>query len=675
MNPKIYLADLTHTNNGIMALTLPLGTAYVAAYCLKMFKDKFDIHLVKFPEDLLDKLEREMPTVLAFANYSWNIELSYEIVKWVKSKEPSVIIVFGGPNFPTEKDEQKQFLTQRNLVDFYIQAEGEVGFSKLLEQLEKVAFDSSKLKASKLEMSNCVYLSGEDMVCGDVERIHDVNAVPSPYLTGILDEFFELPLTPMVETTRGCPFRCSFCADGIRIKSKVHRFNSERVREELYYIANKVKKTDEIIVTDLNFGMYEQDIETAKVLAELQSNFNWPIIVKGSAGKNKQERIIEVAKLLKGSWIIGAAIQSSDKDVLININRSNISLDAYSNFLETMNSLDRETSTYTEIILGLPGDSKSKHFKSLRYAVESGVINVKSYQAMLLAGTEMANKETRNCYELTTKFRIMAGGVGIYKHSEGDLKVAEVQELIVGNKSMSFEDYVSCRKMNLIIEGFYNNSPYMELFSSFKNLGFPVFDLLQFLHSRPDLYTEKTAEIFAIFDEMTRSNLFDTYEEARFQTDKTFDLYLKEELGFNETLECKAMLYFSMEDSLTTLTRAIKEYLRENEVLTDFLDDYFTQLSQFVFSKKHDITSCNLEIEEKFYFDFAALDNGNFSINPQQIKASHRSIKHHFFHVEDQKTHITSSLEQYKNHSGGIARFIYSQNLKKMYRHVTTIAS
>ena len=83
MKIPVYIADLTHTNGGIMALTHPLGTAYVAAYCQEMLKNIFDISLFKFPVDLIKKINKKTPKILAFSNYSWNIELSYEIAKWV----------------------------------------------------------------------------------------------------------------------------------------------------------------------------------------------------------------------------------------------------------------------------------------------------------------------------------------------------------------------------------------------------------------------------------------------------------------------------------------------------------------------------------------------------------------------------------------------------------------
>ena len=667
---SLYIADLTHTSSGIMSNTHPLGSAYVAAYCQEKFKNIIDIELFKFPNDLIKSLSIKLPQVLAFSNYSWNLELSYEIAKWVKAINPNTVVVFGGPNFPTDIKEQKDFLHYRSHIDFYIQSEGEIGLAKLIEQLLDTKFDYTKLKNNKIVTTNSVYLWGNEIYVGDIERINDVNLLPSPYLSGMLDEFFDMPLTPMLETTRGCPFSCTFCADGAKIKNKIHRFESERVKEELNYIATHVKQSDEIIITDLNFGMYQQDILTANLLAEAQEKFNWPIIVKGSAGKNKTERIIDVATILKGSWIIGAAIQSTDSEVLSNIKRKNISLDSYRSFLGAMNQLNEDASTYTEIIVGLPGDSKEKHFASLRDAVESEVINVKSYQAMLLVGTEMATETARKEYEFLTKFRVMAGGAGLYKYKDIKIKALEVQEIVVGNNNMSFDDYLACRRMDFVLEGFYNNAPYSELLESFKSIGFSIFDLLQFLSLKSDLYNKKVANILDIYTKMANSNLFDTFEEARNQSNQNLELYEKGEFGFNETLECKTMLYLAIEDTLETITRTIIEFLREQDINSVLLETYFNQLKDFVYLKKHDITANKKEHYKFFDFNFALMDSHGFTEDPRTYEICEQPKYHIFYHEEEQQRHIDKSLKQYQSHSGGFSRFLYNQNLNKMYRKV-----
>ena len=127
-----------------------------------------------------------------------------------KEKDPDLVIIFGGPNFPVLAEEKTEFLEKRSAIDFYIELEGEIGFVDLVRKLRACDFNINKFKEAGQTAQNTSYVYGGELRTGGIERIHDVNVIPSPYLTGILDEFFDLPLIPMLETTRGCPFLCSF---------------------------------------------------------------------------------------------------------------------------------------------------------------------------------------------------------------------------------------------------------------------------------------------------------------------------------------------------------------------------------------------------------------------------------------------------------------------------------
>ena len=670
MKKKVYSADLTHTGNGTMALTFPLGTAYVVSYAKKILGEDFIFRLFKYQDRLSKAILKDPPDILALSNYCWNIELGYTLINWAKSINPNLIVILGGPNFPTEVFEKKAFFKNRPLVDFYIESEGEIGFVKILEKLKEYDFNTEVLKKAQENIINCSYLNGDNLVQAKIERIKDVNILPSPYLDGTLDEFFELPLIPMLETTRGCPFSCTFCADGLSFKNKIYSYNMQRVKDEIKYVCDNVKNMDELRFSDLNFGMYKQDVETAEYVAELQNKYGWPKLIRASLGKNRPDRIVQVAKILKGTLVMGAAQQSTDEEVLENIKRSNISAEAYGELLKFMNKTNKKAKTFTEFILGIPGDSKKTHFNSLKHGVDNGVNTIRMFQAILLSGTEMANSETREKFKLLTKHRVLTGAVGRYQFGEKNIPVTEIEEIIVGSKDMTFDDYVSCRKMDLLIETFHNNALFEEFFLSLKKLGIPEWECLVYIYEHDELYTSKMKEIMSSYIKATKDGLYDSYEQAKEYSVRPgrFEKHLSGEIGSLELVEHKGKLYHELESLVSVLTNVAKKFMKKYGVMTEANVDYLEQLGNYILCAKGNIVNPELELFKSFNYDWRSIDKLNFNVNPSKLKRSDKVMPFRFFHDIEQKKLIRNALALHPNHPTG-APLIYNQNLKMLYRN------
>ena len=667
--PHIWISDLTHTAQGISANTFPLGASYVYSYAKQQLGKDFNFKLFKFPDNLAEELKVYSPQMLCFSAYSWSFELSCKFASLAKKRDPNLVVVFGGPNFPTEKVEKFEFLQKRPYIDFFVELEGEFGLVDILQRLTEYNFKVDSLKSYSEKIINTTYIFEDHLISGSIERIKDINVIPSPYLTGVLDQSFQLPLIPMIETTRGCPFTCTFCADGLDIKSKINRYESQRTREELQLIAKNINKVDELIVTDLNFGMYKQDMETAKEIANIQKNYNYPISVDAPAGKNMPKRIINIASIMKG-WSMGGVIQSSDPDVLKAIKRSNISISAYQDLIDFGNK-QKTNRTYTEIILGLPSDTKERHFKSLRLGVEKSVNNLRMHQAMLLTGTEMASKRDREKYGLVTKFRTLPGNVGNYNILNEEHPVAEIEEIVVGSNTLSMNDYVECRIMNLIIKTFYNNNIFNEIHSTQRAMGISPFDCLVYIKDHEELYTEKVKKIIESFVTETTEDLFDTREKANeyVLSPNVINKYINGELGTNELFFHSSLLFNEFKDISDLIFESVKRVIKQKGLLTPLIENYLTDLKRFTLMRKNiPLNNTESVLLGEFEYDFESIHKSEYFLNPNSISKLKTSIQLKFFHTNKQQEHITNQQKLYSNHALGLGRLLQQTNLNLVFR-------
>jgi|TARA_B100001964_G_scaffold139564_1_gene153896 hypothetical protein len=81
---KIWLSDLTYTQQTIASDTVPAAIGMIAEYLEKKIPQIPRVKLFKFPEDLSKELEIEQPDVLGFSNYMWNTSLSDIYMKRIK---------------------------------------------------------------------------------------------------------------------------------------------------------------------------------------------------------------------------------------------------------------------------------------------------------------------------------------------------------------------------------------------------------------------------------------------------------------------------------------------------------------------------------------------------------------------------------------------------------------
>lgn len=407
---KVYFFESNVPMSGTIYLPLVSGilqayaeefAAIREAYCFESY-----IFMRDTPEAMIKGVSE--PFMMAFSVCIWNHQLSLAVAKLVKQKWPECIIVFGGPQI-TEAD--------KPYCDYIIKEEGEKKFVSLLADLAQVKIDAS---------------------------LHTLDNYPSPYTKGLYENtlraYPDFNFQAIVETNRGCPFTCTFCYWGQGFEEKkVRHHNLDYVRQEAEWIGrNKIKY---VFMADANFGMYERDYEVAKIYCEVKEKYGYPDKVRVCYGKNKEENVFRVAKLLHTNGLAKAitlARQSNDATALSNIRRSNIKLSVYDSLRERYAA--EGISTYTEIILGMPGETKESFQKGVQ-EIAGTPTQLFIYHCTVLPNTEMADPAYIEKHGIKT---VRVPLTEIHGEIRKPEYVVEYEDVVIETNTMSVEEWKEC---------------------------------------------------------------------------------------------------------------------------------------------------------------------------------------------------------------------------------------
>ena len=340
---KIFLGDLVHTWEQTGTWTIPLNIGYVASYTSKYLnKAGIDCNfkLFKDPQKMIDSIKSEKPDVVGLAHYVWNMKLNHRVFEIVKKHVPNSLTIGGGPYFTDQNANEsgaRRFFSMYHNCDAYIVNQGEKGFFELIKVFSSLNKNLDQFRKNNIAGSLINDLKKNDKVHigKNIGALSDLNDIPSPYLNGLLDTFFEGPYMPLLETNRSCPYRCTFCAWGIGTE-KLARFDENRILKEIEYISEKSKNTTTLFIVDANFGILERDKKFAAKLYECHKKKGFPHWVTVQWNKTRSDRIINAAKEFKEISQVGASMQSLNEDVLRAVKRKNLT---FKQVLQLQNSL------------------------------------------------------------------------------------------------------------------------------------------------------------------------------------------------------------------------------------------------------------------------------------------------------------------------------------------------
>ncbi len=364
MKKKIYFVQPnTLLGNSIY---YPYAVGVLAAYAMQFsdISDNYELAGIIFKEDCTEDVMAcvKEPYIVGFSNYFWNYQYNLEQARSIKEKYPHCKIIFGGHQISRDCS----YLEDYYFIDILIFGEGELPFTRILRNLNN---NTSLCGIPNISFRN----SDGKIITGDFAA-EGVDSYPSPYLTGIFDKLCNVPenmeFNAQLETNRGCPYHCSFC-DWCDYDLPMRSFSLERVKKDLDWISNN--KISYCMCVDSNFGLFERDEEIAEYAANLKKKNGFPDKFGACFAKDKTDRIFRINKLFNDVGMskgVSLAFQSMSEEVLKNISRKNMNKDKLSKQLELYHKAG--IPTYTELILGLPGETLQSFSEGICELLERG---------------------------------------------------------------------------------------------------------------------------------------------------------------------------------------------------------------------------------------------------------------------------------------------------------------
>lgn len=444
---NIYLIQPNNALSG--SLFLPYSAGTVAAYSFQYEEIRKDYRLCDFifTKEPLKKALNDIkePYIVAFSSYMWNVEYNLSLASAIKKKYPDCIIAFGGPQIPDDTE----YLENYSFIDILMHGEGELAFYSILRALScgdsLNNIDNISFRENGIPIKNNRSLPSGEM------------SYPSPYTMGLFDgiikseKYTGIQFDVILETNRGCPYNCIYCCWAGTEKS-FRKFHIERVKSDIKWMAEN--KIAYCVCADSNFGIFDRDEEIADYVIEMKKEYGYPEKFETTAAKDKDELNFRINNKLENAGLnrgVSVAVQSMSDEVLENVGRKNMSVKNLSGQLEKYRK--NGIYTYTDIILGLPGETLDSFCKGLFAVIEAGQhYSININRCELLPNTIMYSEEMIKKYHIKT---IKSHLCQNHSQITNDDSYGSRSEIVVETSTMSRLEWRTAVRISVCAQSFH----------------------------------------------------------------------------------------------------------------------------------------------------------------------------------------------------------------------------
>ena len=442
---NIYFTQVGFDFDGSVYLPYAVGTLIANCLADEALRREYAFPDIIFRREKLDSAMAKIkdPYLVAFSCSVWNMEFNKALAKRIRERYPACVIVFGGHNI---RENDVFLLENEPYIDILMFGEGETVFTALLKALPKNSLET---------VDNIAYRSDGDYVRTKRSIFSDLSVLPSPYLTGVFDGLMERnPGTDwlaVLETNRGCPYSCAYCdwCAGHRMR----HFPLEKVQKEILWFAEH--RVEYIFCADSNFGMFDRDVEIARTLVRTKREFGYPKVFRPCYEKNSADRVFEICRILNSEGMDkGAtmAYQTLSPQALKNIGRKNLTLEHFAGLVRRYN--EAGIPCYSELILGLPGESKESFSRGICRLLESGQHNSLSvYHCEMLPNSDMSDPAYIKKHGIEV---IKVPFNHIHSAIKQDEEVQEYSYLVRATATLPKDDWVYANLFSITVQCFHS---------------------------------------------------------------------------------------------------------------------------------------------------------------------------------------------------------------------------
>lgn len=548
-------AKYIHSNLAVYDLQ-----AYASDYADHIVLKEYTINQQK--DDIMRDIYLEYPDVVCVSCYIWNLSFVKELMADLIKILPGADFWAGGPEVSYDAE---KFLTENSEFKGVMVGEGEETFKEL------AGYYVEKNPQNLKDMTGICYRDGDQIIHNGWRQIMDLSSIPFIYKD--LSEFKNRII--YYESSRGCPFSCSYCLSSIDKKLRFR--DTETVKKELqFFIDNKVPQ---VKFVDRTFNCkHDHAMAIWKYINEHDNgvtNFHFEI----SADLLREEELQEMSTMRPGLIQLEIGVQSTNPDTIKAIHRT-MDFEKLKGIVDRIHSFGN-IHQHLDLIAGLPYED----YDSFRHSFND-VYALKPQQLQLgflkvLKGSHMMEmcREYGIVYKTQEPYEVLSTKWLDYDHV---LKLKTVENMV--------EVYYNSGQFQNTLEYLENFFP--DAFSIYERLGSFYMEkgygdvshtrmrryeiLLEFLEDVPEISMDQVKDQM-VYDLYLRENLKSRPGFARDQKPferQIWDFRKREKVAKNAHVEVFA------DGTVLLFNYADRDPLTNNAHVTDVTKDVFENLNR-----------------------------------------------------------------------------------------------